>query len=125
MNMGSRKAVSVQVVTLLLALIASAAHAQDVRVDGTVVGIGGRMSGVSRPFRLIVNKLTGPGEAAELTQTLGSGGDDALVRALSRMNSGRITVGNGVGLRANAVIADHWGNGGTKLTVFYERNVSF
>jgi len=112
-------------VTLIILLIAGSAYAQEIRVDGTVVGFGGRAAGVSRPFRLIVNHLTSAGEASELTQTLGSGGDDALVKALSHMNAGRITVGNGVGLRANAVIADRWENGGTRLTVFYERNVSF
>jgi hypothetical protein len=99
--------------------------AQQIRVDGTVVGIGGRFAGVSRPFRLIVNSLTTPGQVSELHQALRSDGQDGLLRALSRMNAGRITVGNGVGLRANAVIADRWGNGGTKLTVFYERNISF
>ncbi len=38
---------------------------------------------------------------------------------------GRIQIGTGVGVRANAIIADPWGDGGTKLTVLYERNLSF
>ena len=41
------------------------------------------------------------------------------------MDSGRIQIGNGVGVRANAIIADPWGQGGAKLTVFYERNINF
>jgi hypothetical protein len=109
----------------IMALPVVSSYAQQIRVDGTVVGIGGRFSGVTRPFRLTVNNLTSSGEVSELNQALASGGQDGLLRALSRMNAGRITVGNGVGLRANAVIADRWGNGGTKLTVFYERNINF
>ena len=112
-------------IVAVMGLPVVSSYAQQIRVDGTVVGIGGRFSGVTRPFRLTVNKLTSPGEVSELNQALSSGGQDGLLRALSRMNAGRITVGNGVGLRANAVIADRWGNGGTKLTVFYERNINF
>ena len=112
-------------IVAIMGLPVVSSYAQQIRVDGTVVGIGGRFSGVTRPFRLTVNKLTSPGEVSELNQALSSGGQDGLLRALSRMNAGRITVGNGVGLRANAVIADRWGNGGTKLTVFYERNINF
>lgn len=116
---------SVRSAALVILLVSLSGYAQQTRVDGTVVGIGGRFSGVTRPFRLIIDRLTPPGEVSELNQALSRNGDDGLLRALSRMNSGRITVGNNVGLRANAIIADRWGNGGTKLTVFYERNVSF
>jgi len=69
--------------------------------------------------------LTPPAAVSELNQAIGSGGQDNLLRALSRLNAGRISIGNGVGVRANAIIADRWGNGGTKLTVFYERNINF
>jgi hypothetical protein len=41
------------------------------------------------------------------------------------MDAGRIQIGTGVGVKANAVIVDSWGDGGTKLTVFYERNINF
>jgi hypothetical protein len=41
------------------------------------------------------------------------------------MNAGRVQIGTGVGVTANADIADPWGDGGTKLTVFYQRNISF
>lgn len=94
-------------------------------VNGTVVGISGRSAGRSRPFRLIVNSYTTPGQVRELNDALQRGGQDELLRALSEMNAGRVQVGTGVGVRANAVISDPWGEGGTKLTVFYERNVSF
>jgi hypothetical protein len=108
-----------------LTILSPKAPAQSTQINGTVVGIGGRLSGTTRPFRLIVNQLTPPAAVSELNQAIGSGGQDNLLRALSRLNAGRISIGNGVGVRANAIIADRWGNGGTKLTVFYERNVNF
>lgn len=95
------------------------------RIDGTVVGIGGRMAGRSRPFSLIINSYTSPGQVRELNDALREGKQDGLLRALSGMNVGRVQIGNGVGVTANAVIASPWGDGGTRYTVFYERNISF
>jgi hypothetical protein len=94
-------------------------------ISGTIVGISGRFAGRSRPFNLIVNSYTSPGQVRELNDALQSGGQDALLRALSGMSAGRVQIGGGVGVTANAVIADSWGEGGTKLTVFYQRNISF
>ena len=86
------------------------------RINGTAVGIGGRFGGQSRQFTLIVNNYAGPSQVRELNDALRRGGDEELLRTLSGMDSGRIQIGNGVGVRANAVIADPWGQGGTKLT---------
>ncbi|HEX8355545.1 MAG TPA: hypothetical protein VF611_21745 [Pyrinomonadaceae bacterium] len=93
-------------------------------VQGTVVGIGGRWSGRSRPFSLQVNNYTSPDDVARLDQALRSGGQEELLRVLSGLNAGRVSVGNNVGVRANAVIATRTAEGGTKLTVLFERNVS-
>src|ERR1051325_10950511 len=95
------------------------------RITGMVVGIGGRFAGRSRPFTLIANSYTAPNQVRELNDALSHGGQDTLLRALSKMDAGRIQLGTGVGVRANAIIADPWDEGGTKLTVFYERNVAF
>jgi hypothetical protein len=48
-----------------------------------------------------------------------------LLRVLSGMDAGRVQIGSGVGVPANAIIVDRWGEGGTKLTVFYQRDVRF
>lgn len=101
------------------------AQSSNLRVTGTAVGIGGRLGGRSRPFTVIVNNYATASQVRELNEALRRGGDDELLRTLSGMDSGRIQIGNGVGVRANAVIADPWGEGGTKLTVFYERNINF
>lgn len=95
------------------------------RINGTIVALSGRFSGRSGPFSLIVNRYTAPNQVRELNDALSRGGQDELVKTLSRMDAGRIIIGNGVGLPANAVIADQWSEGGTKLTVLYQRNIQF
>jgi len=100
------------------------AQSSNQRINGTAVGIGGRLGGRSVPFTLIANNYTPPGQVRELNDALRRGGDQELLQTLSGMDSGRIQIGNGVGVKANAIIADPWGNGGTKLTVFYERNIN-
>ena len=94
------------------------------QINGTVIGIGGRFAGRSRPFSLIVNSHTAPNQVRELTDAL-QRGQDELLRALSRMDAGRIQLGARVGVPANVIIAEPWGEGGTKLTVLYQRNLSF
>ena len=102
----------------------AAARAQRAQyVQGQVVGIGGRWSGLNRPFTLIVNNYTSADDIARLNEALRGGGQDALLSALTRLNAGRISIGNNVGVRANAVISTPTAEGGTKLTVLYERNV--
>ena len=91
---------------------------------GTVLGVGGRFGGRTAPFRLIVNRYTTADEVRELNAALQSGGQSELLRVLSRMEAGRITVGNGVGVDANAIIAVPQENG-TKIIVLYERNINF
>ena len=96
-------------------------------INGTVFAIGRGQRGRSwtGQFRLIVNSYTTTGQVRELNDALQQGGQDGLLKALSGMSAGRVQIGLGVGVTANAIIADPWGEGGTKLTVFYERNVRF
>ncbi|MCA1849610.1 MAG: hypothetical protein LC672_00810 [Acidobacteria bacterium] len=93
-------------------------------ITGTVVGIGGRFAGRARPFTLIVNSYTSPGEVERLNAALQSGGQDEMLRVLSGMDAGRIQVGNSVGVTANVIIATQQ-EVGTKLTVLFQRNVNF
>ena len=101
------------------------AQSSNLRINGTVVGIGGRFGGRTRPFTLIANSFTSPNQVRELHEALRRGGEEELLRTLSGMEAGRIQIGTGVGVPANAIIADPWGDGGTKLTVIYERNINF
>jgi hypothetical protein len=95
------------------------------RVNGTIVALSGRFAGRSGPFSLIVNRYTAPNQVRELNDALSRGGQDDLLKTLSKMDAGKIIIGSGVGLPANAIIAESWGEGGTKLTVLYERNIRF
>ena len=94
-------------------------------ITGTAYFIGGRRPGRSLPFRLIANRLTTPDQVQQLNSALQSGGQDELMRTLSRMNAGRIEVGTGVGVPANVIISTDDGEGRTKLVVLYQRELRF
>lgn len=94
-------------------------------VTGTVVGISGRLAGRTRPFTLRVNNYTSASDAERLNNALRSGGESELMNVLSKLDAGRISIGTGVGVPANAVIATPAAEGGTKLIVLFERNVGF
>lgn len=93
-------------------------------INGTVVGIGGRNAGRTRPLRLIIDRYTSSEGVARLNESLQRGGQDELLRTLSGMDAGRIQVGTGVGVPANAIIATPQSDGGTRLVVLFERNVA-
>lgn len=94
------------------------------RVTGTVYFVGGRRAAQTSEFSLRINRLTSPEEVQQLNQALQSGGQDELLRVLSKMEAGRITIGSGVGITANAIIAVPQGDS-TKLMVLYERTLGF
>ena len=93
-------------------------------ITGTAYFMGGRTRVPTRQFRLIVNRYTSQQEVSQLNASLQSGGEDDLLRVLSKMSAGRIEVGTGVGVIANAIIATE-NEGRTKLTVLYQRNLGF
>jgi len=94
-------------------------------ITGTVYFVGGPRPGRSLPFRLIVDRVSTPDEINQLNSALQSGGQDQLMRTLERMKAGRIEIGTGVGIPANAIIVTQTGEGQTKITVLYQRNVRF
>ena len=94
-------------------------------ITGTAYAFSGRFSGRSAPFQLIIKNYTAPEEVQRLNEVLQSGGQDALLRAISAISAGRIQVGSGVGVTANAIIASQEPNGETKLIVIFERRLRF
>lgn len=94
-------------------------------ITGTVYFVGGPRPGRSMPFRLIVDRVTTPDEINQLNAALQSGGQDELMRTLSHMKAGRIEIGSGIGVPANAIMVSQTGEGQTKITVLYQRNVRF
>jgi len=94
-------------------------------ITGTVYFMSGRRPGASMPFTLIINRLTTPEEVSQLNSALQAGKQDELLRTLSRMDAGRIQIGTNVGVPANAIMMTEQGDGRTKLTVIYQRNLRF
>jgi hypothetical protein len=94
-------------------------------ITGTVYFISGRRPGQSLPFTLIINRITTADEVSQLNSALQAGKQDELLRTLSRTDAGRIQIGSGVGLPANAIMVNDQGDGRTKITVLYQRNLRF
>lgn len=94
-------------------------------ITGTVYFVGGRRPGRTLPFRLVINRISNEDEVQRLNAALQSGGQDELMKALSRMSAGRIEVGTGVGVPANVIIRTDDGEGRTKLVVLYQRELGF
>lgn len=94
-------------------------------ITGTVYFIGGRTPARSLSFRLIIDRFSSSQEMSQLNSALQSGGQDELLKVLSKMKAGRIQIGSGVGITANAIFGSAGEDGRTKITVLYERNVRF
>lgn len=129
MSCGRIFVLAVALIALLSAtLIKSSAVAQNRYIGSTITGtayfVGGRTRARTLPFKLFVNRLTTTDEVNQLNSALQSGGQDELLKVLSKMEAGRIQIGTGVGLDANAIIATET-EGRTKLVVVYERNIRF
>src|SRR4030095_2083811 len=112
------------IMTLIPLVPASAQGLAGRTINGTVYFISGRASGRTLQFRLIINRLTSPEEVNQLNATMQSGGQDELMKVLTKMEAGRIQIGTGVGVPANAIIGTPSGDG-TKLIVLWERNLGF
>jgi hypothetical protein len=94
-------------------------------ITGTVYFVSGRRPGLSLPFRLIINRITSPEEVSQLNSALQAGKQDELLRTLSKTEAGRIQVGSNVGVPANAIMVTDQGDGRTKITVLFQRNLRF
>ena len=128
------KTLVILVVLLLLGIAAvgptTTTHAQGEglagrTITGTVYFVSGRRPGLSLPFKLIINRVTSPEEVSHLNSALQAGKQDELLRELSRLDVGRIQVGSNVGVPANAIIVTDQGDGRTKITVLFQRNLRF
>jgi len=109
----------------LVALVLSAAvHANAQRSEvytGTMVGVGGRLGSVSRPFTLTINSRTSDSEAARDVAVLAEGKQDALLSQIHDRNLGRFSLGGQLGRELNLVIEDTLPNGDRKIMILFER----
>jgi len=93
-------------------------------ITGTSYYFGTLRAAQTRSFTLNINHLSSTSDVEQLNRALQTGGQDELLRTLSKMNAGRISIGSGVGITANAIIATEQ-DGGTKLIVLFERTLRF
>jgi hypothetical protein len=88
---------------------------------GTVVGVGGTMGGVSRPFTLTIEDRTSASEAGRAIATLAEGGQDALLKDLQSKKLGRFSLGGQIGHDLNFVNETPTAKGGRRITILFER----
>jgi len=87
---------------------------------GTIVGIGGRLGGVTRPFTLTIEGHTSNEDAERNISILRSDGQDALLKAIRKQKLGRFSVDGSVGRDIN-VVREHRTESGRKITIVFER----
>src|SRR5207253_3958010 len=88
---------------------------------GTVIGVGGQLGGVSRPFTLTIEGHTSDLEARRDVAILAEGRQDALLRALRDKRLGYFSLGGQLGRDLNFVQETPTANGGRRITVLFER----
>ena len=88
---------------------------------GTVIGRGGTMGGVSRPFTLTIEDRTSASDAGRAIATLAEGGQDALLKELQGKKLGYFSLGGQLGRDLNFVNEARTANGGRRITILFER----
>jgi hypothetical protein len=122
-----KKAVILALWLLTFAMLCGTGFAQrGMTFTGTAViyGSGFNTRTVTRPFTLIVNRRTSDNEAARYLNTLQSGGQDALMREISRNDFGRFSLSGSVGEPLNAVLIDQDGED-TRIRAVFRRWIGF
>jgi hypothetical protein len=108
--------------TLVLLCFAPSINAQGEEVyTGTIVGVGGRLGGVTRPFTLTLNGHTADSAAERAVATLAEGGQDRLLSLIRDNNLGRFSIGGQVGREVNFVVEEKMSNGDRKIIILFER----
>lgn len=110
---------------MLHAITLASAHASDQKQSevytGMVVPSGG---GKSVSVKLYVQGATSDEEVRKLAEVLKNGGQDSFVKALSKMDNGRIAPPAGVGSRI-AVVRTKKTEKGQRITMITDRPITF
>lgn len=107
-------------ILILLGVVRVSAQAQEV-YTGTMVGVGGRLGGVSRPFTLTINGHTSDSDAARAVAVLAEGGQDRLMSQIHNTKLGRFSLGGQLGRELNFVVENAMSNGDRKIMILFER----
>ncbi len=88
---------------------------------GTVLGVGGTLGGVSRPFTLSIEGVSSNADANRAVAMLAEGGQDALMKELRGKRLGYFSMGAQLGRDLNFVQETPTADGGRRLVVLFER----
>jgi len=88
---------------------------------GTVIGVGGTLGGVSRPFTLSIEGVSSNADANRPVAMLAEGGQDALMKELRGKRLGYFSMGAQLGRDLNFVQETPTADGGRRLVVLFER----
>jgi hypothetical protein len=88
---------------------------------GTVIGVGGTLGGVSRPFTLSIEGVSSSAEANRAVAVLAEGGQDALMKELQGKRLGYFSMGAQLGRDLNFIQETPTADGGRRIVVLFER----
>jgi hypothetical protein len=88
---------------------------------GTVIGVGGRLGGVSRPFTLTIEDRSSSTDIGRAVAMLAEGGQDALMKALQGKRLGYFSIGGQIGRDLNFVQETRTAEGGRRIVILFER----
>lgn len=88
---------------------------------GTVLGVGGPLGGVSRPFTLSIDGVSTNADANRAVTMLAEGGQDALLKELHGKRLGYFSMGAQLGRDLNFVQETATADGGRRIVVLFER----
>lgn len=115
---------SVRVVLLIgLALLVPtiSAKAQKEVYTGNIIGVGGRMGGVVRPFTLTIEGRSSRADTTRAVALLAEGGQDALLSEIRKNELGRFSMGAQLGRDLNLVQETATAGGGRHIVILFER----
>jgi hypothetical protein len=118
------RAISSRLFILFFAIpvISLGVHAQSKETyTGTMVGVGGRLGGVSRPFTLTIDRRTPDGDVTRAVAILSEGGQNALLENVRKQRLGRFSLSGQVGRELNFVTETTLPGGERKIMILFER----
>ena len=126
MNRSTQLLVFAIAISVMLCTSATAQRRGSMTFTGTAViyGSGFNTRTITRPFTLTINGRTSENAAQGYLETLQTGGQDALMRAIERNDLGRFSFSGSVGEPLNAVLIDQDG-GDTRVRAVFRRWVGF
>lgn len=89
--------------------------------EGNIIYFGGPRRSTVTTFRMTVDSFTSDAEVARLGEILKSGGQDALLKEISKEKRGTIQIGTQLGRDLNAVWVSEGPEGERKITGLSER----